>query len=231
LIVDLIDSGQTERLAIGGRGGRGNAAFATSTNQAPRRFEYGQEGEEKTLLLELKLLADVGIIGFPNAGKSTLISVLSAAQPKIADYPFTTLSPNLGVMQLGEFESIVVADIPGLIEGAHGGSGLGDHFLRHVERCRMLLHLVDVSFLGPEDPVDAVRILNQELAAYNPEVSQKKQVLVASKVDSAESQKLELLRAFGEREGKHFVALSAVTGEGVQELRRLLAGLFQEDSS
>ncbi len=196
LLFDLTQPDQAFIVARGGRGGRGNAAFATSTNQAPRRHEKGKAGEESVLLLELKILADGGLIGYPNAGKSTLISVISAAKPKIADYPFTTLTPNLGVVTFDDFRAIVVADIPGLIQGAHEGSGLGDQFLRHIERCRFLVHLVDVSDSGPEDPAQAVAAVNEELGLYSQSILDKPQVIVASKMDAAEDSRLKKLEDF-----------------------------------
>lgn len=204
--------------ARGGKGGRGNAAFATSTNQAPRRVEDGRPGEELNLVLELKVLADVGLIGLPNAGKSTLISVISAARPEIADYPFTTLTPNLGVVDCGNFRSFVVADIPGLIEGAHDGSGLGDQFLRHVERTRLLAHLVDVSDLGPEDPVEAMETIHRELSLYDQTLLEKPRIIVASKTDSANSDKLEKLALYCESHDLVFLPLSSVTRKGIQSL-------------
>lgn len=214
--------------ARGGRGGRGNAAFATSTNQAPRRHEAGQEGEQRELVLELKTLADVGLIGLPNAGKSTLISVISAAHPRIADYPFTTLSPNLGVVAWGDFESFVVADIPGLIEGAHQGSGLGDQFLRHIERTRLLVHLIDVSGTGPEDPVAAAETITRELQLYDEKVARKSQIWVASKLDSAVPEKVQALRQHCSRQAIPFFEISSLTGSGVQLLVREMGRLVKE---
>lgn len=222
LLVDMIEDGQTVVIAQGGRGGRGNSNFATSTNQAPRRVEPGRSGEELTLILELKVLADVGLVGFPNAGKSTLISSISAARPKIADYPFTTLTPQLGVVSLDEYQSLVVADIPGLIEGAHAGTGLGDQFLRHVERCRALLHLVDVSGLGPEDPAVAVETVNRELELYGSGLLGKPQILVASKLDSADPDRLERLEAYARTRDLELLRISAVSGSGLGELRKVL---------
>ena len=218
LLFDFYEDGQRWLAARGGRGGFGNAHFATSTNRAPRYHQDGSSGEEFELQLELKLLADVGLVGFPNAGKSTFISVVSAAKPKIADYPFTTLEPHLGVVDLGDFRTFVVADIPGLIEGAHEGHGLGDRFLRHVERTTLLLHLVDVSSSG-RDPVSDYEIINHELAAYNERLGSRDQIVVATKIDALdEPDRLESLRARVEQDGRQFFAISAVTGEGVREL-------------
>ncbi len=214
--------------AQGGRGGRGNASFATSTNQAPRRVEQGQPGEEKILLLELKVLADVGLVGYPNAGKSTLISVISAAKPKIADYPFTTLSPNLGVVQYDDFFTFVVADIPGLIEGAHEGSGLGDQFLRHVERTKLLVHLIDVSDLGGADPVHSYETISHELELYSPELTRKKQIVVASKMDVANPEKRARLADFCLARGLLFNEISAATGLGIRELKDRMVQELQE---
>src|SRR6187455_1776198 len=184
LLYDFTESGQRYRAAKGGKGGWGNSHFATATKQAPKYHYDGRPGEEKELQLELKLIADVGLVGYPNAGKSTLISVISAAKPKIADYPFTTLEPNLGVVDMGEYRTFVVADIPGLIEGASDGAGLGDRFLRHVERTKFILHLVDVSSFSGRDPVEDYEIINRELAAYDPELAKRPQVVVATKIDS-----------------------------------------------
>ncbi|HBY92474.1 MAG TPA: GTPase ObgE, partial [Chloroflexi bacterium] len=180
LLGDLTSAGQTQVVARGGRGGRGNAAFKSPTNQAPRLAEKGEPGQERWLQLELKVLADVGLIGLPNAGKSTLLSVISAARPKVADYPFTTLSPNLGVVTAGDAPPYVVADIPGLIEGAHEGKGLGDRFLRHIERTRLLVHLLDGS---SPDPLADFQIINQELADYNPRLASRPQFVVFNKID------------------------------------------------
>jgi len=228
LLFDFTEPGQSLLVAKGGSGGRGNAAFTSSTNQAPRRCEEGGIGEEVTLLLELKILADVGLVGYPNAGKSTLISVLSSAKPKIADYPFTTLSPNLGVVTLDDYEALVMADIPGLIEGAHSGTGLGDHFLRHVERCRFLVHLVDVSGMGPDDPVQAMASVNQELELYESFLLDKPQLIVASKMDAVEKEKLEELERHCSENGCHLHKISAVTGEGIEELKRALSRLGKD---
>jgi GTPase len=210
-------------VAKGGRGGRGNQHFATPTHQAPRESEAGREGEERNYRLELKLLADVGLVGYPNAGKSTLISRISAAKPKIADYPFTTLEPNLGVVSIGEppnEESFVVADIPGLIEGAHLGAGLGMQFLRHIERTRVLVHLVDVcDASGRPDPGEDFRVIMAELKSFGHGLSEKPMLLVASKADVANPEKLKKLRAMAKRRKLPFFAISAVSGEGIQELK------------
>ena len=223
LLFDFEEDGQRWLAARGGRGGFGNAHFATSTNRAPRYHQEGSAGEEFELQLELKLLADVGLVGFPNAGKSTFISVVSAAKPKVADYPFTTLEPHLGVVDLGDFRTFVVADIPGLIEGAHEGHGLGDRFLRHVERTTVLLHLVDVSSSG-HDPISDYRIINHELAAYDARLANRDQIVVATKIDALdEPDRLESLRVQAEEDGRQFFAISAVTGAGVRELIEAVA--------
>lgn len=224
LLHDFTDVSQRFLAAKGGKGGWGNAHFATPTRQAPRFHYSGRPGEEREVQLELKLIADVGLIGFPNAGKSTLISVISAAKPKIADYPFTTLEPNLGVVDLGDFRTFVVADIPGLIEGASDGAGLGDRFLRHVERTKMLLHLVDVSSLSGRDPVEDYEIINRELAKYNKELAERQQVIVATKIDALdEPDRLESLRQKAADDRRDFLAISSVTGQGVKELVGLIA--------
>ncbi|MBI2820782.1 MAG: GTPase ObgE [Acidobacteria bacterium] len=229
LLYDFQRPGEQILIAKGGKGGRGNAAFKSSTNQAPLRAEQGLPGEEMTLLLELKLLADVGLIGFPNVGKSTLISVISAARPKIADYPFTTLTPNLGVVQYSSETHFVVADIPGLIEGAHQGSGLGDQFLRHIERTKLLAHLIDVSEGSGRDPVDDYRIVREELRLFKPELAQKPQILVASKIDILQNRdRLKAVDLLAQREGLAFVAISSVTRQGVRRLLDLFAMKLQE---
>ncbi|HSR66364.1 MAG TPA: GTPase ObgE [Acidobacteriota bacterium] len=232
-IIDFTRPGQKVRVAKGGDGGRGNARFATSTNQAPRRCEDGWEGQERHLRLELKVLADVGLLGYPNAGKSTLISRLSAAKPKIADYPFTTLTPNLGVVPYGEYGSFVMADIPGLIEGASEGSGLGHQFLRHVERTRVLVHLVDVSALGPEDPGEAFRAINRELELYDAQMLERPMLAVASKADAADSQRQQAFQSFCRREGIPCFAVSSVQGQGLEKLKhaivRALKHSIEED--
>src|SRR6516225_7056667 len=203
-----------ERIVIarGGRGGRGNARFATSTHQAPREHEEGQPGEERVLRLELKLLADVGLVGYPNAGKSTLISRISAARPKIADYPFTTLEPNLGVVSLEDRRSFVVADIPGLIEGAHLGHGLGTQFLRHIERTRVLAHLVDVSDASGRDPVHDFEVVMEELRSFSEDLAAKPMIVVATKLDAAQSpERLASLRRLARKRSLPFFKISSVT--------------------
>jgi GTPase len=205
----------------GGRGGRGNARFATSTHQAPRKAEQGRPGEVRDFKLELKLLADVGLVGFPNAGKSTLISRLSAARPKIADYPFTTLEPHLGVVALDPDRTFVMADIPGLIEGAHLGKGLGIRFLKHVERTRLLLHLIDVAEPAARDPVQDYHVLLAELESFSPTMATKPMLLVASKVDAkGDGERLVALRKFAGQQGKPLYEISGVTGEGLEELKQ-----------
>jgi len=214
-------------IARGGRGGRGNAQFATSTHQAPREHEEGRPGEERNFRLELKLLADVGLVGYPNVGKSTLISVISAARPKVADYPFTTLEPNLGVVLAGDKgkeESFVVADIPGLIEGAHTGSGLGTQFLRHIERTRLLVHMVDVSdSSGRPDVVKDVEVILGELASFGAGLEKKPTLMVASKIDVANPEKLKKLKAWATRKKMKLYPISAVTGEGIEKLKYAMA--------
>jgi GTPase len=219
LLFDCDTDGQRWLAAHGGRGGFGNAHFASSTNRAPRYHQEGSEGEEFELQLELKLLADVGLVGYPNAGKSTLISTVSAARPKIADYPFTTLEPHLGVVDLGDFRTFVVADIPGLIEGAHEGHGLGDRFLRHIERTKLLLHLIDMSSVSGRDPVTDYEVINRELAAYDSQLASRPQIVVATKIDALdEPDRLERLRQRARQDERQFFAISSVTGAGVREL-------------
>jgi GTP-binding protein len=228
-LFDFVEADQEFVAARGGRGGRGNARFATSTNQAPRYAEPGTPGEERRLRLELKLLADVGLVGFPNAGKSTLISRLSAAHPKIADYPFTTLEPNLGVVSTDEFHSFLMADIPGLIEGAHEGHGLGIQFLRHVERTRLLVHLVDVSEFSAREPVNDYKVIVGELESFSKELVEKPVVVVATKIDATQDpQRIETLREFCRAEGLPFYAISAVTGAGLDELKYALGARVRE---
>jgi len=233
LLADLKQPGQRLLVAQGGRGGRGNQHFAKPWHQAPREKEEGEAGEERNLRLELKLLADVGLVGFPNAGKSTLISVISAARPKIANYPFTTLEPNLGVVnadggtgghgtELGR--TFVVADLPGLIEGASHGAGLGIRFLRHVERTRLLVHLIDTSDMAEMDPVKAFEIIEGELGAFSEKLLDKPMIVVATKLDATtDREKLEELKKFCKKRGLEFHAISAAAGEGVKELVRGIA--------
>jgi GTP-binding protein len=224
LLHDFTENEDRWLAARGGRGGFGNSHFATSTNRAPRYHQEGGLGEEVELQLELKLLADVGLVGFPNAGKSTLISTISAAKPKIADYPFTTLEPHLGVVDMGEYRTFVVADIPGLIEGAHKGAGLGDRFLRHVERTKLLLHLVDVSSMSGRDTVSDYETINRELEAYNIELSQRPQIIVATKIDALdEPERLEALRQRAAKDGRDFYAISSATNAGIRELVNAVA--------
>jgi len=222
-----------ERIVIahGGRGGRGNARFATSTHQAPREHEEGRPGEERVFRLELKLLADVGLVGFPNVGKSTLISRISAARPKIADYPFTTLQPNLGVVVVGDKNevSFVVADIPGLIEGAHEGAGLGTQFLRHIERTRLLVHLVDVSDAsGRPDVVKDVEVILGELDSFGAHLAEKPMLMVASKIDAANKDKLAKLKQYCKKKKLQLFPISAVTGEGIEKLKFAMAEKVEE---
>ena len=218
-IADLVEPGKKVRIAAGGQGGRGNARFASPTNRAPRRADPGMPGETRRLLLQLKLLADVGLVGFPNAGKSTLISRISAAKPKIADYPFTTLTPDLGVVALDGDRSFVVADVPGLIEGAHRGLGLGHQFLRHLERTRLLVHLIDVSGASGRDPVEDFKTIRRELELYRPELAGKPSVAVANKMDAATDAKpIRRLERHLKTAGVPLHRISAVTGEGVPEL-------------
>jgi len=226
LIADLTSDGERIRVATGGRGGWGNQHFATATRQAPRFAQPGGDGEERTLYIELKLIADVGIIGLPNAGKSTLISVISAAKPKIADYPFTTLVPNLGVVKADDAETFVVADIPGLIEGAHEGHGLGHEFLRHVERCSVLVHLVDLS--TSEHPQEDAAVIAAELEKYSLTLAEKPRLIVGSKIDSAIEGNSESLRAYAVANGFEYYEVSAVAGDGVRELVRRLAVFVRE---
>ncbi len=219
VLADLVTDGDSVTIAHGGKGGRGNSHFATSTNRVPTHFERGTDGEERELRLELKLLADVGLVGFPNAGKSTLIAAISAARPKIADYPFTTLVPNLGVVRYGEDRSFVVADIPGLIEGAHEGKGLGIQFLRHIERTSLLLHLIDVSEWATEDPVASFEIMRQELTAYDPSLAQRPFAVVATKIDAAgDRTRLQSLQSFCERGGIACLPVSSATRAGLTDL-------------
>jgi GTP-binding protein len=227
-LFDFTAKDQRFVVAKGGRGGRGNARFATSTHQAPTEHEEGKPGDLLKLRLELKLLADVALVGFPNAGKSTLISRLSAAKPKIADYPFTTLEPNLGVVQAGD-RTFVIADIPGLIEGAHEGHGLGIQFLRHVERTRLLAHLVDVSEFSGRDPAHDFEIIMEELRQFSALLIQKPMVVVATKIDACQDpSRIEAVRHKAAEHGFPFYAISSVTGAGIEELRfAMSAELFR----
>lgn len=219
LLADLANAGDQFVAAKGGRGGRGNTRFKSSTNQAPRRVEPGKPGEERHLHLELKLLADIGIIGFPNVGKSTLISRISAARPKIASYPFTTLTPNLGVVRASNYRSFVVVDIPGLIEGAAHGSGLGFQFLRHIERTKVFVHVIDVSDATMRDPVHDFHALNAELTQYDPQLGQRSQIVIANKIDALDDrERLHRLQIFCREQQISCLPVSAVTGEGVQKM-------------
>ena len=223
-LCDFTEPGQSFTVARGGRGGKGNARFATSTHQAPTEHTPGTPGDEKRLRMELKLLADVGLVGFPNAGKSTLISRISAARPKIAAYPFTTLEPNLGVAQFADFRSFVVADIPGLIEGAHLGHGLGIQFLRHIERTRLLAHLVDVSDATGRDPVRDFETVMEELASFSDELAAKPMIVVAAKMDAAQDpERVARLRDLAKSRGLAFFEISSVTGQGIDNLKHAMA--------
>ncbi|MBN2319367.1 MAG: GTPase ObgE, partial [Acidobacteria bacterium] len=227
LMHDFASAGEQLVLAQGGRGGRGNARFATSTNQAPRHFEPGKPGEEADLSLSLKLIADVGLVGFPNVGKSTLISRISAAKSKIADYPFTTLEPHLGVVRIDEFRSFVVADIPGLIEGAHEGHGLGDQFLKHIERTRVLIHMIDISN-EERDPVADYETIVRELSLFNPELLDRKQLVVASKIDVlADDSRLSGLKEMCGQRNLPFLGISSVSGQGIKEMIGIVAILLE----
>jgi GTP-binding protein len=227
LIADLVKAGQRVIVARGGRGGRGNAAFATPTRQTPVFAELGEPGEERTLRLELKLLADVGIIGYPNVGKSTLISRISAARPKIADYPFTTLVPNLGTVRVDNF-SFVVADLPGLIEGAHKGIGLGHQFLRHAERTSLLLHMVDIAAVEGRDPICDFETINEELRLYSPELAKKPQIVVTNKIDLPNAhENLRRCLPYWRQRGYEVFAISALTGEGIEPLVYRMAELVK----
>jgi GTPase len=229
LVHDFSHPDESVVIAHGGRGGRGNARFATSTHQAPREHEEGRPGEERSYRLELKLLADVGLVGYPNVGKSTLISRISAARPKIADYPFTTLQPNLGVVAVGDKRgsdefSFVVADIPGLIEGAHAGAGLGTQFLRHIERTRLLVHLVDVSDAsGRPDVAKDIDVILEELRSFGSGLDQKPMIMVASKIDIANKDKLAKLKRYCKQRDLDLFPISAVTGKGIEDLKYAMA--------
>jgi GTP-binding protein len=229
LIHDFARPNETIVIARGGRGGRGNQHFATSTHQAPREHELGRSGEERNYRLELRLLADAGLVGYPNVGKSTLISRISAAKPKVADYAFTTLEPNLGVVSVGDYPhelSFTVADLPGLIEGAHLGHGLGIQFLKHIERTSVIVHLVDVSDgSGRDNPVDDFKVITDELKSFDPALAAKPTILVAAKADVANPAKLKKLAAMAKRRKLPFYLISAVTGEGIEPLKFALADL------
>lgn len=229
ILTDLTIEGQEFIAVKGGKGGFGNAHFKSATRQAPRFAQPGEPGEERTLFLELKLLADVGLIGLPNAGKSTLISVLSAARPKIADYPFTTLIPVLGVVKHEDFRSFVIADIPGLIEGAHKGAGLGFQFLRHVERTSILLHLVDISEMSQGDPEDNFETINKELELYSPQLMEKPMAVGGTKLDiKGDGQRLDRLARYCKDKGYDFFPICAVTGKGIKELMMYLGKKVEE---
>jgi GTP-binding protein len=230
ILFDFLRHGQKYVAAKGGKGGRGNASFATSTHQTPREHEPGRPGEEKELWLELKLIADVGLIGFPNVGKSTLISKISAARPLIADYPFTTLIPHLGVVDFGGMKSFVVADIPGLIEGAHLGHGLGVAFLKHVERTKILVHILDVSPYSGRDPVRDYSIVMKEIEAFNPALVKRHQILVANKIDllGRDKKRLEAVKKLAAADGRLFFAVSALRGEGLGKLVAAIAKMLQD---
>jgi GTP-binding protein len=225
VLADLVENGQEVVTAKGGKGGKGNSEFATSTNQAPRHAEQGTVGEEKTLHLELKLLADIGLVGFPNAGKSTLISVISEAKPKIADYPFTTLVPNLGIVRVAEGKSMVVADIPGLIEGAHIGKGLGIQFLKHIERTKILVFLIEAV---REDPKKDYTILFNELKAFDPALVKKPKIVALTKIDLMEKRALERLLRISFGRGVTKLAISAVTNKGIDVLVKEMWKLVQK---
>ncbi len=228
LIKDLVDIGETFVILKGGRGGQGNTKFKTSTHRTPRFAQPGEPGEAKTLKLELKLLADVGIIGLPNAGKSTLIAAISSARPKIANYPFTTLAPILGVVQTDRTEPFIVADIPGLIKGAHQGTGLGIKFLRHIERTRILVHLIDVSSIDPDDPLQEYHTINQELAMYDEKLVQKPQIVVLNKLDLPGTKKAaEIFKSAAK--DKKIVFISALTGLGLVQLKSQIVRLLDSD--
>ncbi len=229
VLSDLTEAGQEYVAAEGGRGGMGNTHFKSSRHQAPKFAQPGEPGTERTLVLELKLLADVGLIGLPNAGKSTLISVVSSARPKIADYPFTTLIPNLGVVKYGDYKSYVIADIPGLIEGAHRGTGLGFQFLRHVERTSILLHLVDISEMADGDPVENYEKIRKELELFSPELIMKPQAVAGTKGDiKGDGTKLDRLKQYCNDNHYDFIEICAVTGEGIKELVQYLAIKVEE---
>lgn len=233
VLTELLEPGQTYLAARGGRGGRGNQHFATPTNKAPRKFEYGEEGEKRTLILELKIIADVGLVGLPNAGKSTLLASLTAANPKIAPYPFTTVHPNLGVMELDESTRCTLADIPGLIEGAHRGAGLGLRFLRHIERTKLLVHLVAPPENGDFDDLEhygyAWHLVNEELAAYSEKLTQKPQIVCLTKIDLLPSETVHRIVAFFKEKGNiEVLPISAQAGVGLDALRQRIRDKLAE---
>jgi GTP-binding protein len=230
ILFDFVSSDLKFLAAQGGKGGRGNASFASSTHQSPRFRQEGQPGEEKDLLLELKLIADVGLVGFPNVGKSTLISRISAAKPVIADYPFTTLVPNLGVVDVDEFKSFVVADIPGLIEGAHMGHGLGTKFLKHIERTKILVHIVDISPYSQRNPEEDFFTVNNELTAFDPRLGKRPQIVVANKIDHlpGSEERLEKLKKLAEQEGLPFYAISALQKIGLKQVIDAMSRALEE---
>ena len=228
-VFDFKQAGERFTVAHGGRGGRGNARFATSTHQAPREHEPGGEGEFRRLKLVLKLLADVGLVGLPNVGKSSLLTRISAARPKVADYPFTTLEPVLGVVYVSEDESYVAADIPGLIEGAHEGHGLGTRFLRHVERTRLLVHLIDASEQAPSDPEHDYEVILSELESFSPDLAKRPMLIVASRTDIAgDGRRLRAIERVAARHGHEYFAISSATGKGVEELKLAIARQLRE---
>jgi GTP-binding protein len=219
ILADMDEAGKEILLLKGGRGGQGNARFTTSTNKAPKFAQPGEPGEERVIRLELKLMADVGLLGFPSVGKSSLITKVSAARPKIADYPFTTLKPHLGVVEYKNYRSFVMADIPGIIEGAHDGAGLGHRFLRHVERTRILLHLLDPCRTHDSNPLDDYETLNRELALFNPELAEKPQIVVVNKIDLPDVQALLAeITPYFEKLGIKVFPVSAITGAGIAPL-------------
>lgn len=228
VLADLVIEGQSVIVARGGKGGRGNAHFATPVRQTPRFAEKGWPGEEKNIILELKLLADVGLVGFPNAGKSTFLSAVSSAKPKIADYPFTTLTPNLGVVKIGDMKSFVIADIPGLIEGAHKGEGLGISFLKHVERTKIILHFIDLSITSFKTPLRGFEIINKELELFNKELVNKPQIVVINKMDITEVRKRanKVSESF-EKKGFKVFKVSSVTKEGIDDLLYYVANFLE----
>ncbi len=229
VVADLIDAGDSFAAAKGGRGGKGNARFATSTRQVPKFAEQGEEGESRQIVLELKLLADVGLVGYPNVGKSTLLSTVTSARPKIADYHFTTLEPNLGVVRLDDGTSFVIADIPGLIEGAHKGVGLGHQFLRHIERTRVVIHVVDVSGIEGRNPLEDFIKINSELKEYSPVLAEKVQIVAANKMDiPSAGENMARLREQLNQDGYEIFPVSAATGEGIKELLYRAAQLLRD---